>query len=141
MIDHVMSKRVEGLIMDPDARKVVCHDVLDHTGLLKMYVAKDWRASGYLRLFFFFFFEKAFGGHMSFFWGHWYPCLGFLVTSPLGFKARVGCLIRIAEANVMYVPRDPPLVLHMPTSWRPARSRSCPHILLPAEVRLPGFEP
>ena len=27
---------------------------------------------------------------MSFFWGHWYPCFGFLVTSPLGFKARVG---------------------------------------------------
>ena len=33
----------------------------------------------------------------------------------------------------MYIPRDPPLVLHLPTSWRPARSRS-------AEVRLPGFE-
>ena len=27
---------------------------------------------------------------MSFFWGHWYPYFGFLVTSPLGFKARVG---------------------------------------------------
>ena len=28
---------------------------------------------------------------MSFFrGGHWYPCFGFLVTSPLGFKARVG---------------------------------------------------
>ena len=40
--------------------------------------------------FFFFFFFKVFGGHMSFFWGHWYPCFGFLVTSPLGFKARVG---------------------------------------------------
>ena len=85
------------------------------------------------RLFFFFF--KVFGGHMSFFGGHWYPCFGFLVTSLLGFKARVGCLIRIAEANVMYVPQDPPLVLHLPTSWRPARSQSCPHILLPAEVR------
>ena len=24
------------------------------------------------------------------FWDHWYPCIGFLVTSPLGFKARVG---------------------------------------------------
>ena len=23
------------------------------------------------------------------FWGHWYPCFGFLVTYPLGFKARV----------------------------------------------------
>ena len=27
---------------------------------------------------------------MSFFWGHWYPCFGFLVTSPLDFKAKVG---------------------------------------------------
>ena len=24
------------------------------------------------------------------FWSHWYPCFGFLVTSPPGFKARVG---------------------------------------------------
>ena len=23
-------------------------------------------------------------------WGHWYPCFGLLVASPLGFKARVG---------------------------------------------------
>ena len=27
---------------------------------------------------------------MSFLGGHWYPCFGFLVTSPLDFKARVG---------------------------------------------------
>ena len=27
---------------------------------------------------------------MPFFWGHWYPCFGCLVTSPLGFKAGVG---------------------------------------------------
>ena len=30
-----------------------------------------------------------FGGHKSFSWGHWYPCFGLLVTSVLGFKARV----------------------------------------------------
>ena len=24
------------------------------------------------------------------FWSHWYPCFGFLVTCPLGFRARVG---------------------------------------------------
>ena len=29
------------------------------------------------------------------FWGHWYPCFGFLVTSPLGFKARVGSALFI----------------------------------------------
>ena len=87
--------------------------------------------------FFFFFFHvlffKVFGAHMSIFLGgggHWYPCFGFLVTSPHGFKARVGCLIHIVEANVMYVPWDPPLVLHLLTSWQLAHSRSCPHILL-----------
>ena len=67
---------------------------------------------------------------MSFFWGHWYPCFGFLVTSPLGFKARVGSALFaiFAEANVMYIPQDSPLVLHLPTSWRPACSRSLPHM-------------
>ena len=47
-----------------------------------------------------------------------------------GFQSQSGCLIRIVEANVMYVPWDPPLVLHLPTSWWLAHSRSCPHILL-----------
>ena len=28
----------------------------------------------------------------------------------------------------MYIPQDPPLVVHMPTSWQPARSRSLPHM-------------
>ena len=77
----------------------------------------------------FFFFLSFWRTHVLF-GGHWYPFFGFLVTCPLGFKARVGCLIRIAEANVMYIPRDPPLVLHLLTSWQPARSQSCPHILL-----------
>ena len=63
---------------------------------------------------FFIFFKYFWRTHTHvLFWGHWYPCFGFLVTSPLGFKARAGCLIRIAEANVMYVPWDPPLVLHV----------------------------
>ena len=50
--------------------------------------------------------------------------------SPLGFKARVGSALFaiFAEANVMYIPQDSPLVLHLPTSWRPARSRSLPHM-------------
>ena len=30
-----------------------------------------------------------FGGHEYFMWGQWYPCFWLLVTSPLGFKARV----------------------------------------------------
>ena len=40
----------------------------------------------------------------------------FWVSKPNGF-----CLICIVtEANVMYIPQGPPLVLHMPTSWWPA---------------------
>ena len=40
--------------------------------------------------FFFFFLKKRFWRTHVLFWGHWYPCFGFLVMSPLGFKARVG---------------------------------------------------
>ena len=52
------------------------------------------------------------------------------MTSPLGFKARVASALFaiFAEANVMYIPQDSPLVLHLLTSWRPARSRSLPHM-------------
>ena len=40
-----------------------------------------------------------------------------LVTSALGFKARVGsALFAFVEVNEMYIPRDPPLVLHLLTS-------------------------
>ena len=28
----------------------------------------------------------------------------------------------------MYIPQDSPLVLHLPTSWQPAHSRSLPHM-------------
>ena len=54
--------------------------------------------------------------HTSYFGatGRLYPCFGFLVTSSLGFKSQSGfCLICIAEANVIYIPWDPPLVLHI----------------------------
>ena len=37
------------------------------------------------------------------FGGHWYPCFGFLVASPLGFKARVGSALFVfcrSECNV-----------------------------------------
>ena len=47
-----------------------------------------------------------------------------------GFQSQSGfCLIRFfAEVNVMYIPWDPPLVLHLPTSWRPAfQSVAYPH--------------
>ena len=85
--------------------------------------------------YFFIFFFKVFGGHVLF-WGHWYPCFGFLVMSPLGFKARVGCLIRIAEANVRS-PRSTSgatLANLLAVGMQPVLS---PHTV--AEVRLPGF--
>ena len=64
------------------------------------------------------FFLKFFADTHVLFWGHWYSSLGFLVTSPLGFKARVGsALFAFVEVNVMYILQDPPLVLHMLTSW------------------------
>ena len=34
--------------------------------------------------------KKSFWRTHVLFWGHWYPCFGFLVMSPLGFKVRVG---------------------------------------------------
>ena len=37
---------------------------------------------------------KIFGGRGSFLWGRWYPCFGLMVTSPLGFKSKLGSLIR-----------------------------------------------
>ena len=36
------------------------------------------------------------------FWGHWYPSFGLLVTSPLGFKPRVGSLIHTSQSRTWY---------------------------------------
>ena len=37
--------------------------------------------------------------------------------SPLGFKAKVGsALFAFMEVNVMYIPQDLPVVLHLQTS-------------------------
>ena len=65
---------------------------------------------------------------MSFFGATGTP--GFLVTSTLGFKARVGSALFaiFVEANIMYIPQDSLLVLHLPTSWRPACSQSLSHM-------------
>ena len=64
---------------------------------------------------------------VKFLGGHWYPCFGSLVISPLEFKARVGSAF-FAVVNVMYLPSDPPLVLHLLTSWQLAHSWSLPHM-------------
>ena len=79
-----------------------------------------------------FFFLKIFGGHESFLWGHWYPCFGLLVMSPLGFKARVGSALFTLGRGIwvtLHIPWDSPLVLYLLTSWQPAwlPSWSLPH--------------
>ena len=33
-------------------------------------------------------------------WGHWYPCFGLMVTSPLSFKARDGSLIHTWQRHM-----------------------------------------
>ena len=68
-------------------------------------------------------FLKIFGGHESFLWGHWYPYFGLLVTSSLGFKARVGSALFKLSRGVgvrLQIPWDSPLVWHLLTSWQPA---------------------
>ena len=43
------------------------------------------------------------GGHKSFSWGHWYSCFRLLVTSALGFKARVDFLLARFLACVLFL--------------------------------------
>ena len=52
----------------------------------------------------FFFCTKIFAGRESFSWGHWYPCFGLLMTSPLGFKARVDLSLACFVACVSWIP-------------------------------------
>ena len=56
-----------------------------------------------------------FGGHESFLWGHWYPCFGLLVTSPLGFKVRVSSLICPWQRHMCYT--FPEIHLWCDTCW------------------------
>ena len=61
------------------------------------------------------FLKKFFGGHESFLWGHWYPYFGLLVTFSLGFKARVGSLIRAWQRHTCYT--FPEIHLWCNTCW------------------------
>ena len=44
------------------------------------------------------------------------PLFRIRLTPPPGFKTRMGCLICATEAKVVYIPWNPPLVLHLLTS-------------------------
>ena len=57
---------------------------------------------------------KFFVGHKSFLWGHWCPCFGLLVTSALGFKARVDSLACVLPRLCTTDSSDSPLVQHLP---------------------------
>ena len=77
------------------------------------------------------FFKKFLADTHVLFWGPLVPLFWISGDISSGFHSQNGfCLICIVEANVMYIPQDPPLMLNLLTSWQPARSRSCPHILL-----------
>ena len=56
-------------------------------------------------------FFYTFWEHKSFSWGYWYPCFRLLVTSALGFKARVDPL----HAFLLVWSSDSPLVWHLLT--------------------------
>ena len=60
-------------------------------------------------------FLKKIWRHKSFLWDHWYPCFGLLVTSPLGFKARVGSLIHTWWGHMCYM--FPEIHLWCYTCW------------------------
>ena len=67
------------------------------------------------------FFKNIFGEHPFFLWDLWYPCFRLLMTSALGFKARLGlflvCFGHLCTTTDCW---DSPLVRHLLTSWLPA---------------------
>ena len=82
--------------------------------------------------FFCLFFFKVFLADTCPFLGPLVPLFWISGDVSSGFQSQSGfCLIRyffFAEANVMYIPQDSPLVLHLLTSWWPVHSRSLPHM-------------
>ena len=70
-----------------------------------------------------------FGVHQSFLWGNLCPCIGLLVTSPLGFKARVDTFACMLCCLCAMESSDSHLVWHLLTSWQPAWQPSHPPIL------------
>ena len=83
------------------------------------------RYSSYITLFF-----EIFGGHTCPFLGPLVPLFWISGNISSGFQIQSGfCIICIfVEVNVMYIPRDPPLTLHMLTScWSATQLATSPH--------------
>ena len=77
---------------------------------------------------------------MSYFLGHWYPCFGFLMMSPLRFKARVGSALFAfcrGECNVHSLRSTSGATLADLLAAGAQPVLSPPTV---AEVRLPGFK-
>ena len=85
------------------------------------------------------FFLKVFGGHMSFFWGHWYPCFWISGDVSSGFQSQSGLPYSHCggECNVRSLRSTSGATLAnlLAAGVQPVLS---PHTV--AEVRLPGFE-
>ena len=50
-------------------------------------------------------FLKFFGRHKYFWWGHWYPCFGFLVMSNLSLKAKVSPTLAWFVTCIQWIPQ------------------------------------
>ena len=68
-----------------------CYQLNDTTLFVWAIVSINYRKT--------FFFKKNFCWTHVHLWGHWYPCFGLLVTSPLGFKARVGSALGVRNMH------------------------------------------
>ena len=74
----------------------------------------------------------------SFLWGHWYPWFGLLMTSPLGFKARVDPSLACFTACVPWIPE---IHLWCDTCWLyRGHHGGQPRSLHATYGRLPGFD-
>ena len=78
----------------------------------------------FLKFFFVYFFKDrsilCFWRTIVLLWGHWHPCFGILVMSPLGFKARVDSALFALSGGVCYTFPEIHLWYYtLPTSCRP----------------------
>ena len=96
----------------------------------------------YDNIFFCFFFLNFCWTHVHL-WGHWYPCFGLLMVSPLGFKARVGSALFALGGGIRNIRS-----LRFTSGVTPFASVYCQHSSqLPSPHAcfsrggMPGFEP
>ena len=108
---------------------------VENSILFKKYMQKFL---SYFFFFFFFFFLINFCWTHVHLWGHWYPCFGLLVTSPLGFKARVGSALFELCGGVRDIDlrslRFTSGATHLPVYNASIAASRLPHMRISAEV-------